>query len=372
MCLVCAGATLDLDLLTYFAGQSTPFMMECCERTAADKKGGHLARRVSDGQLILRESAQCAEEDEAAFQSVDKHRYFNTNNLWIRLDLLEEAMEAQGGWIALPTILNSKTVDPQKESSPPVYQLETAMGAAIECFAGSCAVCVPRSRFAPVKKCSDLLLLRSDAYVINADNVLVLNSLCGGRTPMVDLDSTHYKMVEQLDALVGAGGSGYPSLVMCKQLKVKGKVQLSGGLICRGVVEISNPTAHVQSLPAGLYADRTVDLSGHVVPSSCGDNSAFVFIKPHANTAATQALVASMLTARGVRIIKEGELSAEQIDTGMLIDQHYYAIASKATLLQPAELPVPVDKFEGERFAVMLIAITVTVFCIVWMIRGLD
>lgn len=44
--------------------------------------------------------------------------------------------------------------------TPQVWQLETAMGAAIECFSGAAAVCVSRDRFAPVKKCSDLLLLR--------------------------------------------------------------------------------------------------------------------------------------------------------------------------------------------------------------------
>ena len=58
------GATLDLSLLTYFAESGQPFMMECAERTEADKKGGHLAVRASDGQLILRESAQCAKADE--------------------------------------------------------------------------------------------------------------------------------------------------------------------------------------------------------------------------------------------------------------------------------------------------------------------
>jgi len=34
--------------------------MEVCERTENDKKGGHLALRSTDGQLVLRESAQCA------------------------------------------------------------------------------------------------------------------------------------------------------------------------------------------------------------------------------------------------------------------------------------------------------------------------
>ena len=88
--------------------------MECCRRTEADKKGGHLAVRTSDGQLILRESAQCAKEDEAAFQDINKHKYFNTNNLWVRLDLLKILMDSKGGFVPLPTLLNGKTVDPQQ------------------------------------------------------------------------------------------------------------------------------------------------------------------------------------------------------------------------------------------------------------------
>jgi hypothetical protein len=36
------------------------------------------------------------------------------------------------------------------------------------------------------------------------------------------------------------------------------------------------------------------------------------------------------------------------IDEKKLIDQHYYAIASKATILKPAELNVPADKFEAQ------------------------
>ena len=76
-------------------------------------------------------------------------------------------------------------------------------------------------------------------------------------------------------------------------------------------------------------------------------NSAFVFIKPHANTAAAQRLVAKTLASHGVAIKAEGELTAAEIDKGMLIDQHYYAIASKATLLKPKDMPVPADKFEA-------------------------
>jgi len=78
-------------------------------------------------------------------------------------------------------------------------------------------------------------------------------------------------------------------------------------------------------------------------------NSAFVFIKPHANTNKVQTLVAAEFGARGIKILQEGELTGAQIDAGMLIDQHYYAIASKATLLKPEQMPVPKAKFQ-EKF----------------------
>ena len=56
------------------------------------------------------------------------------------------------------------------------------MGAAIECFPGSSAVVVPRTRFVPVKKCNDLLLLRSDAYVLTPDGTPALAPALEGQS----------------------------------------------------------------------------------------------------------------------------------------------------------------------------------------------
>jgi hypothetical protein len=76
-------------------------------------------------------------------------------------------------------------------------------------------------------------------------------------------------------------------------------------------------------------------------------NEAYVFIKPAANNAAVQKVVAEVFAAKGITIVKEGEYTGTEIDEGMLIDQHYYAIASKATLLKPKDIPVPPAKFEA-------------------------
>lgn len=82
--------------------------------------------------------------------------------------------------------------------------------------------------------------------------------------------------------------------------------------------------------------------------SGKNNNTAFVFIKNKANTPATQALVKETFAKKGITIESEGELTGKEIDSNMYIDQHYYAIASKATILPPNKLPVPNDKFEGK------------------------
>jgi hypothetical protein len=71
-----------------------------------------------------------------------------------------------------------------------------------------------------------------------------------------------------------------------------------------------------------------------------------VFVKPHANTLATQALVREKLVSAGISILSEQEMAGSVIDDQQLIDQHYYAIASKATILSPKDIAVPKDKFE--------------------------
>ncbi len=115
------GAILDPALLAYFAKSGAPFMMEVTRRTAADKKGGHLAKRNSDGRLLLREVAQCPDGDLDEFQNIDKHLYFNTNSLWLNLEKLKAQLSADSGVLPLPMIKNKKTVDPRDAALDPGF-----------------------------------------------------------------------------------------------------------------------------------------------------------------------------------------------------------------------------------------------------------
>ncbi|HEY8965301.1 MAG TPA: UTP--glucose-1-phosphate uridylyltransferase [Candidatus Methylacidiphilales bacterium] len=250
------GATLDLAILDQFSSLGSPFLMEVTQRTQADKKGGHLCRDREKGNLRLRESAQCPSEDMDAFQDIEKHRFFNTNNLWINLYQLKKELARQDGVIPLPAIFNSKTLDPRDKETPKVIQLETAMGAAIESFPGSMAIEVPRTRFLPVKTTNDLLGLRSDAYEVTPDSSLRLRD---GLTeaPLVDLDAAHYKFIDDLTDLFGTGA---PSLKRCRSFTVKGKLRFPHqGVEIVGDALLVNKGGEEKTVPPGVYADGTFE-----------------------------------------------------------------------------------------------------------------
>jgi len=246
------GAVMDEMILGYFAKNDFPFMMEVADRTQADSKGGHLAR-LKDGRLTLREIAQCPEDEREAFQNVHVFRYFNTNNIWINLAALRPLLQANNNVIPLSMIRNPKTLDPKDDSSPPVYQLETAMGSAVSVFDNATAIRVPRSRFFPVKKSRDLLALWSDAYVLTDDYRVILNPKRDLGPPLVELDSRFYKGLDQLQARFSHGA---PSLLACRSLTVRGDVGFGRGIKIKNDVLIANHSDHQVSIPDGTAIDR--------------------------------------------------------------------------------------------------------------------
>ncbi len=232
------GAVLEPRILGWFAAEGLPFASEVVDRTEGDKKGGHLARRRSDGRLLVRETAQVLEADQAAFEDVSVHRYFNCNNIWLNLRALERALAERDGVLELQLIVNRKTVDPRDSSSPEVLQLETAMGSAIGVFDDADAVHSPRGRFVPVKKTNDLLVVRSDAYRLADDWTLAPAPGRGPEPPLVELDSDHYKLLGDFEERFPAGP---PSLAACERLTVEGDVRFGRDVTVRGSVTLSGP-----------------------------------------------------------------------------------------------------------------------------------
>jgi len=245
------GAVVDPRIAGWMAENSVPFVMESCRRTAADRKGGHLARRRADGQLILRETAQTSEEDIDSLQDLSRHAYCNTNNVWLDLDALSAALTRTDGDLGLPLIRNAKTVDPSDPASAKVIQIESAMGAAIETFAGAQSVEVGRDRFVPVKTTNDLLVLRSDVYELDEDFRLITSGARRGQDdPLVDLDPAYFKLVPGFERRFA---NGAPSLIDSDRLIVKGDVTFGAGVKVMGSAAVT--AAEPITIPDGTVLD---------------------------------------------------------------------------------------------------------------------
>jgi len=233
------GARTDARIPAHMERGDIPFLMEVVLGTEADRKGGHIARRRSDGQLVLRETAQTPEEDEESFRDYRRWRYYNTNSLWVDLQVLKATLDESGGVLELPLIVNRKTVDPRDPDSPAVLQLESAMGAAIGSIRGAQLLLVPRTRFAPVKTTDDLLVLRSDVYTLSEDDMIVAPIPERAEDlPYVELDSSFYKLLDDFEARFPEGP---PSLREAERLVVHGDITFGRGVRVRGAVELEAP-----------------------------------------------------------------------------------------------------------------------------------
>ena len=243
------GAVPDPRIAGWFATSGAPFAIEAVRRTPSDRKGGHFARRKTDGRIVLRETAQTPDADQAALADLDRHRFCSTNNIWFDLAAMKHALDVRQGILGLPLIRNVKNVDPGDKSTPEVVQIETAMGAAVEVFDGARLIEVGRDRFVPVKTTNDLLVLRSDVYDLGKDFVL---DQAADTIPYVDLDGSYYKLVGDFDKRFPDGA---PSLRKAESLTVAGDWTFGQGVTVVGEVDLKARSAQRVAADTVLSTD---------------------------------------------------------------------------------------------------------------------
>jgi len=152
-------------------------------------------------------------------------------------------------------IRNPKTLDPRDENSPKVFQIETAMGAAISLFEGAAVIKVPASRFLPVKKCNDLLAIRSDRFVFSADYNLIANPNSGTKTIQIDIDPKYYGKIDLFDERFSRG---IPSLTNCESLTIKGDVRFESNVVIRGKIVITNKGKTQAIIKEGTVVEKNL------------------------------------------------------------------------------------------------------------------
>uniref|UniRef100_A0AC35TQ46 UTP--glucose-1-phosphate uridylyltransferase n=1 Tax=Rhabditophanes sp. KR3021 TaxID=114890 RepID=A0AC35TQ46_9BILA len=245
------GATVDLNILNFFQSQNNAdYVMEVTDKTKADVKGGTLIQY--DNKLMLLEIAQVPKSYVDEFKSVSKFRIFNTNNIWCKLGAIKALIESNA--LDMEVIVNPKHLD----SGVDVIQLETAAGAAIKNFKGACGINVPRARFLPVKKTSDLLLLMSNLYDIEDGSVTLSTLRQFGTTPLIKLGSSFDKVNDYLKRIPGC-----PDILELDHLTVSGDVWFGKDVTLKGTVIIIANHGDRIDIPHGALLENKI-VSGNL------------------------------------------------------------------------------------------------------------
>lgn len=242
------AATVDLKILRMFSQENLDFCMEVTDKTRADVKGGTLIDY--NDVLTLLEIAQVPSSKKSEFTSIRKFKIFNTNSIWIKLNALKEIDPDE---FALDIIQNRKTV-----CGEPAIQLETAMGAAIKHFKNNCGVLVPRSRFLPIKTCSDLFLVESNLFeehngYLNLTSKRMLNT-----DPIIKLLGNNFSSITMFEESF----EGIPDIVDLEILTVVGNVTFGKNVVLRGIVIIMATEGSSIHIPEGSILDDKV-ISGN-------------------------------------------------------------------------------------------------------------
>jgi len=245
------GATVDLNILKMCLSGQEEFIMEVTEKTRADVKGGTLIHY--EGKLRLLEVAQVPKDQLEDFMSVKKFNVFNTNNLWISMPGIQRVI--QKGLLDMEIIVNPSTL----EQGTNVYQLVTAIGAAMKCFDNAVGLKVPRSRFLPVKKTSDLLLVMSNLYTLNHGALIMSPKRMFPSTPLVKLGNKYFKITSDFLSRFGS----IPDLLELDHLTVSGDVTFGKGVSLKGTVIIIANHGDRIDIPAGSIIENKI-VSGNL------------------------------------------------------------------------------------------------------------
>ncbi|XP_019881433.1 UTP--glucose-1-phosphate uridylyltransferase isoform X2 [Aethina tumida] len=245
------GATVDINILNLLLHPKDnvqhEFVMEVTNKTKADVKGGTLIQY--ENKLRLLEIAQVPKEHVEDFKSVKTFKFFNTNNLWAKLDAIERVLREDK--LRMEIIINNKSL----ANGINVIQLETAVGAAMKSFENAIGINVPRSRFLPVKKTSDLLLVMSNLYSLKNGSLSMSPQRMFPTTPLVKLGDNHFSKVKEF---LGRFAT-IPDLIELDHLTVSGDVTFGRDVSLKGtVIIIANHGDRIDIPPGAVLENKIV------------------------------------------------------------------------------------------------------------------
>ncbi|CAL5380753.1 unnamed protein product [Camellia sinensis] len=225
------------EILNHLVQNRIQYCMEVTPNISPDFKGGILSSY--EGKFQLSEIAQIPDK-----RSAEKFRLCDTSNLWVNLKAIKGLVETDA--------LNMENYPVSKKVNNDEIRLqETEARSAIRFFDRAIGVTVPQSRFQPMTRTSDLLVVQSDLYTYT-EGVLTRNS---ARTNLADPSIELGPEFEKLSDFQSRFKS-IPSIIELDSLKVMGDVWFGTGIILKGKVTIVAKPGTKLEIPDGAVIEN--------------------------------------------------------------------------------------------------------------------
>ncbi|CAL5382322.1 unnamed protein product [Camellia sinensis] len=225
------------EILNHLVQNRIQYCMEVTPNISPDFKGSILSSY--EGKFQLSEIAQIPDK-----RSAEKFRLCDTSNLWVNLKAIKRLVETDA--------LNMENYPVSKKVNNDEIRLqETEASSAIGFFDRAIGVTVPQSRFQPMTRTSDLLVVQSDLYTYT-EGVLTRNS---ARTNLADPSIELGPEFEKLSDFQSRFKS-IPSIIELDSLKVMGDVWFGTGIILKGKVTIVAKPGTKLEIPDGAVIEN--------------------------------------------------------------------------------------------------------------------
>lgn len=231
------GTVVDSKILNHLVQNRIQYCMEVTPTISPDFKGGILSSY--EGKFQHSEIAQIPDK-----RSAQKSRLCDASNLWVNVKAIKRLVETDA--------LNMENYPVSKKVNNDEIRLqETEASSAIRFFDRAIGVTVPQSRFQPMMRTSDLLVVQSDLYTCT-EGVLTRDS---ARTNLADPSIKLGPEFEKLSNFQSRFKS-IPSIIELDSLKVMGDVWFGTGIILKGKVSIVAKPGTKLEIPDGAVIEN--------------------------------------------------------------------------------------------------------------------
>lgn len=242
------GAVLDMKILAHVFSTKPEFALEVTDRISTDVTGGFLGK--VDGKVHLMELSQVPHEKISHF-TPRNYRYWNTNNLWVNLAAVQKVINDKT--LELDFVVTNVTTDSRHQ-----ILLETPAGMAIQNFASSRAIHVPRIRYRPVKSTSQLMLAQSNIFQFHKGEMIMNPKREPATVPLIKLGEEFSKASGYAQRL-----KSIPDLVELEHLTVSGDVHFGADITLKGTVIIVANHGERVDIPDGVILENKI-ISGNL------------------------------------------------------------------------------------------------------------